>query len=323
MIKLNLYKLTLPVLLIFSSWVQATPTFSNIYIFGDSLSDTGNLASIIGDLPQPYYMNRITNGPVSVETLTEKLGHSANASLHLLGLNAGTNYSVARASAAGEEQIDLNTQVLSFQVNHGFVAPSDALYVLFIGGNDVRSALVAADNKDAKSIIKAAAKEVKSAIKNLSIIGAKSFLVVNAPNIGIIPETQIIAAATESPELIGRGRMLSNKYRKALHKAVENLQEHNDIEITEFDLFRFFNRLVKNADKYGFTNTTDACFSSVTFTFHPDCNFGLNFDQFIFFDEIHPTARVHSIVGDSMAESFLDDDEYDYDKNDDEHYDDD
>ena len=308
MIKLILYKLTLPLLLIFSSWVQATPTFSNVYIFGDSLSDTGNLASIIGDLSPPYYMNRITNGQVSVDTLTEKLGHSANASLHLLGLNAGTNYSVARASAAGEEQLDLNTQVLAFQVNHSFVAPSDALYVLFIGGNDVRSALVAADNREAKSIIKAAAKEVKSAIKNLSLIGAKSFLVVNAPNIGIIPETKIMAAATESPDLIGRGRMLSNKYRKVLHKAVESLEEHNDIKITEFDLFKFFNRLVKNADKHGFTNTTDACFSSVTLSFHPDCNFGQNFDQFIFFDEIHPTARVHSIVGEAMYKSILDND---------------
>jgi len=306
MFKHTLYKLTLPVFLLISSWAQAAPNFSNVYIFGDSLSDTGNLASVIGEFPQPYYMNRVTNGPVSVDILTKNLGNTANASLHLLGLNEGTNYSVAGAKAGGEEQIDLNTQVLAFQVNHNFVAPSDALYVVFIGGNDVRSALIVADNKEAKAIVKTAAKEVKSAIENLSLIGAKSFLVVNAPNIGIIPETQLIAAATANPDLIDRGRMLSKKYRKALHKAVESLEEHNDIEIAEFDLFRLFNRLVKNADKHGFTNTTDACFSSVTFSFHPDCNFGLNFDQFIFFDEIHPTARVHAMVGEAMAEAMLD-----------------
>ena len=303
MIKITLYKLTFTVLFIFSSWAHATPNYSNVYIFGDSLSDTGNLASVIGDFPQPYYMNRVTNGQVSVDVLSEKLGHSASASLHLLGLNAGTNYSVARAKAAGEEQIDLNTQVLAFQVNHGFVAPSDALYVIFIGGNDIRSALNTADKKEAKSIVKAAAKEVKSAIKNLYHIGGRSFLVVNSANIGTIPETRLIAAATENPDLIDRGRKLSKKYRHALHKVVKSLEYHNDIEIAEFDLFRFFNRLVRNADKHGFTNTTDACFSSATSSFHPDCNFGLNFDQFIFFDEIHPTARVHSIVGDAMAES--------------------
>jgi len=311
MIKHTLNKLILSVLLIFTSYVQATQNYSNVYIFGDSLSDTGNLATIIGDLPQPFYMNRVTNGQVAVETLAEKLGHTANASLHLLGLNAGTNYSVGGAKAAGIEQINLNNQILAFQANHGFVAPPNALYVIFIGGNDVRTALMTVNNKEARSIIKAAAKEVKSAIENLSLIGAESFLVVNAPNIGIIPETQLIASATENPDLIGRGRMLSKKYRKALHNVVENLEEHNDIKIAEFDLFRFFNRLVKHADKYGFTNSTDPCFSSNTLKFHPDCNYGQNFDQFIFFDEIHPTARVHSIVGKAMAESVLDDEHED------------
>jgi len=308
MIKHTLYKLTLPVLLIISSWANATPNFSNVYIFGDSLSDTGNLASVIGDFPQPYYMNRVTNGPVAMDTFSAKLGHSADASLHLLGLNAGTNYSVARAKASSNEQIDLNTQVIAFQANHGFVAPSDALYVIFIGGNDVRSALVTADDKEAISIVLSAVKEVKNAIKTLSQSGAKSFLVINTPDIGIIPETQLIAAATANPELIERARKLSKKYRRALHFVSKILEYTNDIEITEFDLFRFFNKLVENADQYGFTNTTDACFSSVTFTFHPDCNFGFNFDQFIFFDEIHPTANVHAIVGEAMAKAMLDDD---------------
>ncbi len=42
--------------------------FSQLYTFGDSLSDTGNLASITLDFPPPFFMNRISNGPVAVET---------------------------------------------------------------------------------------------------------------------------------------------------------------------------------------------------------------------------------------------------------------
>lgn len=47
----------------------ALADYSDVYIFGDSLSDTGNLASVTADLPFPYYMNRVTNGPVAVEVI--------------------------------------------------------------------------------------------------------------------------------------------------------------------------------------------------------------------------------------------------------------
>ena len=66
-----------------------------------------------------------------------------------------------------------------------------------------------------------------------------------------------------------------------------------------------FNKLIENAEAYGFTNSTEACFSSEEFIFNDDCNNGENFDQFVFFDEIHPTARVHSLVGNEMAEKVL------------------
>lgn len=317
--KLNLFRFILPVLLLLSSQVQATPSFSNVYIFGDSLSDTGNLASVDAPFPFPYYMNRVTNGPVAVDALTSRLGYTAEASLHLLPLAAvGNNYAVARANAFGEEVLDLATQIYLFNLNHQFVAPSDALYVVFIGGNDVREALVETDKMTPKMRVKNAANAVRAAIESLSLSGAKSFLVVNAPNVGIIPETQLIADATSNPELVKRARKLSQRYRGALHEAVEQLEEQHEIEITEFDLFKFFNKLVENADEYGFTNSTEACFSSVSFRFNTGCELGANFDQYIFFDEIHPTARVHAIVGNAMAEAILEeDDEEDDEENDD------
>ena len=315
MYKFKLFKFIIPVLLLLSGYAQASPSYSNVYIFGDSLSDTGNLASVdpSGPFPFPYYMNRVTNGPVAVDTLASHLGYTAEASLHLLPSAAvGNNYAVARANAFGEEVLDLGTQVHLFNLNHQFDAPSDALYVVFIGGNDVREALVETDKMAAKMRVKNAANAVQAAIESLTLSGAKSFLVVNAPNVSIIPETQLIAAATNNPELLKRARKLSQKYRGALHEVVELLEEQHEIEITEFDLFKFFNKLVENADEYGFTNSTEACFSSVSFSFNPGCgDLGENFDQYIFFDEIHPTARVHAIVGEAMAEAILEEDDDD------------
>ncbi|HHI94238.1 MAG TPA: hypothetical protein ENK04_12110 [Gammaproteobacteria bacterium] len=289
-------------LLVLSNWAQAEVSFSQVYVFGDSLSDTGNLGSIVGDLPPPFYMNRISNGPVAVETLAARLGLTAEASLHLLLPEVGSNYAVAGANAAGVEPIDLGTQILSFQANH-IVAPADALYVILIGGNDVRDARDETNFWLARSKVKDAAAKVRKAVENLARIGAHSFLLVNSPNIGLIPETQLIATTTDDPDLITRTRALSKLYQRELRRAATHLRYTRYVHITEFDLFSFFNDLVENAADYGFNNTTDACFSSSNLTFHPDCDSGANFDQFIFFDEIHPTARVHALIGEALYES--------------------
>ena len=298
MTKNRLCKIFLPLLLLISSYAQADASFSRVFVFGDSLSDTGNLASVAGDFPPPFFENRVSNGPVGVEVLAEKLGHTADASLHLIGSSVGSNYAVAGANALGSEPIDLATQILLFQANHGFVAPPDALYVVFIGGNDVRSARGVSDLSDAKLIVQAAANEVRQAIETLILTGARSFALVNSPNIGVIPETQILAELTGNPGLVEHARKLSKEYRRALHVSASQIEENYEVSIAEFDLYKFFNKLVANADSLGFTNSTEACFSLVT-GFHPDCNF----DQFVFFDEIHPTARTHALAGEAIFEA--------------------
>ena len=294
---------------------SADTSYSRIYVFGDSLSDTGNLASVIGGFPEPpfYMMNRVSNGPVGVEILAARLDLTADASLHLIGPSVGSNYAVAGARAISSQPIDLSTQIMLFLANHGSVAPSDALYVMFIGGNDLRAARDVPNLVDSKVIVRESASEVREAIETLARTGARSFLLVNFPDIGAIPETRLIAGATNNPKLIKRARKVSKLYRKQLQSISEQLDDENGIEIVEFDLFKFFKKLLRKADHLGFTNTTDACFSSITFSFHPDCNFGASFNQFIFFDEIHPTARVHALVGEALFEALEDDDDDDDD----------
>ena len=292
--------LLLPLLLLVSSWAQAGSQYSRIYIFGDSLSDTGNLASIIGAFPPPYYMNRVSNGPVAVDVLASKLGLDATASLHLIGPASGSNYAVAGANAFGDEAIDLDTQVLMFLANHGYVAPDDALYVVFIGGNDIRTARDDPNHISAINTVTSAVTQVKQAIMDLGASGAQSFLLINAPNVGVIPETRLISAAFDEPAIARRATLLSRLYRRDLHRMARQLEHQQAVQITEFDLFSYFNKLVRQGDRYGFTNVTEACFSSDSLSFHPDCDSGLNFDQFIFFDEIHPTARVHALVGEAL-----------------------
>ena len=135
---------------------------------------------------------------------------------------------------------------------------------------------------------------------DLADSGARNILVINAPNVGIIPETRLLADEPDNAGLVKQARKLSWLYRRGLHKITRQLKHYRDLQISEFDLFSFFNRLIKTAHVYDFSNTTDACFNLESFSFHPDCESGPNFDPFIFFDDIHPTARVHALVGEAL-----------------------
>ena len=56
------------ILLAMSSIANAGP-YSNVFVYGDSLSDTGNIYNASGHtIPQspPYYMGRFSNGPLAV-----------------------------------------------------------------------------------------------------------------------------------------------------------------------------------------------------------------------------------------------------------------
>lgn len=309
----TLLKLILfPLLLCISIFAYADASYSKIYIFGDSLSDTGNLGSV-RNIPAPYFNNRFSNGPVAVETFTAKLGKTADASLHLIGASVGTNFSVAGSTAIPDVSgfgNDLNAQILAFQVNHGYISPTEALYVIFFGGNDIRIALHRGDPTIAESIINTAISTIKNAINTLYQSGAKHFLIINAPNIALIPETKLLADALNNPLFITQATLLSERFNKKLHNMLESLEEDKEINLIEFDLYKLFTKVVTKSAKFGFTNNTDACFaSSIPIpAFHPDCQYGANADQFIFFDEIHPTTRVHAMFGKAFYKA-LDDNE--------------
>ncbi len=301
------YLILLLVLSIPTALLAGQP-YERLYVFGDSLSDTGNLASIVGHFPEPpYHQDRVSNGLLSVEIMANELGLPLTTSLHLLGPAVGNNYAVAGASAARSEPIDLNAQVALFLANHGGVAPDNTLYVMFIGGNDIRKARDTVDWLAATQKVEEAAQTVATQIQVLAASGAKHWLVVNAPDIGRIPETRLIAAATGASELPARATALSILFNDALKQRLHQLGDDNGVEVERFDLYTLFGRIIEKGDKLGFSNTTDPCFSSQLGEFTPGCNYGYNFSQYIFFDEIHPTARVHAMVGEAMARKVRED----------------
>ncbi|VAW94715.1 Phospholipase/lecithinase/hemolysin [hydrothermal vent metagenome] len=295
-------RLALVLVALFTSVISsADESYTNIFIFGDSLSDTGNLASVRGDFPNPpFFNNRVTNGLVAVDTIAASLNLNADASLYLLGLAAGGNYAVAGARSAGESPIDLTAQVTAFLASYNANAPKDALYVVLIGGNDVFDAAKIPDIIAAKQRIDAGVMTEKQQIQALINAGAENFLVINVVDVSITP--RINAAVLQIPTVRDYANSLVIHYNDTLEASLEDIKHDNDIEIEQFDLYQAFNDLLQDAQDLGFTNTTDACFSTATLTFNDGCNFGANFPNYVFFDEIHPTTRAHKIIADQIVE---------------------
>jgi phospholipase/lecithinase/hemolysin len=298
--------------------------FSAEYVFGDSLSDRGNIAelenvlnfdahgSFLGNFPDPpSNHDSFTNGPVAVQLLAQSLGLNANPSLWLAGFKdpaglfdpstvPGTNYAVGGATAAAgmdiapgiNININLPSQVAAYS---GFVsghADPNALYVIMIGGNDVRNAALQGTGAPA---ITAGVDAELAAISTLSSEDAKHFLIVNVPNVGIIPEF-----AQDNPTLAAPATAFSQLYDKDLAVGLHALDPMLALgtTLTDFDLYDFNASILANAASLGFTNTTDPCYTdtpgSAAATSECGPN-GKNIDSFLYWDDIHPTARVQAM----------------------------
>lgn len=104
-----------------------------------------------------------------------------------------------------------------------------------------------------------------------------------------------LAISARGPDLT----VLSKRFNRKLAKAVRTIEQDLDIDIVLFDLAGYLDRVLDNNLALEFGNDTDACYSTVT-GFHPECDNGQNFDGFVFFDEVHPTARVHERAARAM-----------------------
>ena len=270
--------------------------YSGLFVFGDSVSDSGNVALAIGapqGVPQvitgnsyipdfPYAPSgRFSNGPVWVEDFAGKLGLHAAPSL-----GGGTDYAFGGARTGGPDvpSPTLTTQTGMFLNATDGVAPANALYVVAEVGNDARDAITAiASGADPTATIEAAAAayagNLGAIIDSLQLAGAQHFLVFDNVNLGVVPA------------LMAQGRAaagLATAVTAAMNAAL-TMRLTGETGVTIFDTFSFVTGVVQDPSAYGFSNATDACAALVS----ADCS------QYVFWDGIHPTAAFHELIADA------------------------
>lgn len=277
--------------------------YTQLTVFGDSLSDGGNVFQLSGQtFPPAPYAQRLSNGPTAVEVMAANLGLPLTPSL--LG---GRNYAYGGAETnvrnyfavypgvppainmlfSGQPpfpETGVLAQVQSFQSLGGTIAP-DGLTVLWAGPNDVFEALTLGNNP--AGIIAPAMANLGLEAAILYATGARTILMPNMPDLGSIP----FGLTSGNPAgLTG----LSATFNLFLGQTIAQLEGAlPGLNIIEFDTFSFVDAAIANPGVYGFTNVTDPCFDGATVCANPD--------QYIFWDTVHPTARAHEILGDAFT----------------------
>jgi phospholipase/lecithinase/hemolysin len=264
--------------------------FTDLIVFGDSLSDTGNIAAILGTDPnqviannsyvptRPYGSGRFTNGLVWVDTFAAALGLSSENSLGNGGNNA---YGGARVSSGGFPSLSLEQQLDLYQFLHS--TPDDALYVVAGGGNDARdavSSIAGGANREATAAAAAGeyAVAIQGIIDDLKEEGAVDIVVWNTPDVGVTPA----ALAAGVGEL---GTFVSMAMNDALAAQLKG-----QARVRIFDVFSLVHDVLQQPDLYGLTDVTNACGAKV------NCDP----DEFLFWDGIHPTSAGHRIAAQAM-----------------------
>lgn len=248
-------------LLSFATLTANAESFSAVFVYGDSLSDNGNLYAVSDVPPAPYYNGRFSNGPVAVEQLAAQLGSPlvdfawGGATTGIgNGGDGGTQTSLGVFHLPG-----MLTQLAASTVPPGLI--QNSLFVVWGGANDF----------EVGGSVTTAISDIDAIVASLHTSGATHILVPGLPNLGLTPEFYGDAAAT----------LFSQQFNQGLQSTLPS-------DVIYSDVYGLLNSVIQNPGAYGLTNVTTPCFNGITVCSDPS--------QHLFWDQIHPTTAADAIL---------------------------
>ncbi|WP_081284707.1 autotransporter outer membrane beta-barrel domain-containing protein [Chromobacterium subtsugae] len=190
----------------------AANAYSNIYYFGDSLSDVGAFGGQSG-LPAgarwttgygPNWTNvlsghfglqSVANNPLNATTSSSGNNYAQGGAVAQT-YQAITQYPNTSGSSGSVEQYgpggtlliqELPQQTAAYLASTGGKADPNAVYSVWIGGNDVIAALGTASSTSGQQLLGASAQYTAASVQALVKAGAKNVIVPNLPNMGAAP----------------------------------------------------------------------------------------------------------------------------------------
>ncbi|MEO9648562.1 MAG: SGNH/GDSL hydrolase family protein [Roseobacter sp.] len=305
-----------------------TDSFSSFWVLGDSLSDNGNTATMVGGLiaqqpgpiplppPNPLQQPGVSSdGFTWAKEFTDAFSAAGKATYNLsFGAARATNNASGPPDLAA--QIDEDTQFsTTFTFGPGLSLSGSVqkypdgsgglidrkstwgdnpLVTVFVGGNDFLDATfdvaqsLAEDPFSNPDVVDETLNSVKSQIDRLVLEGIDDFIVMNLPDFSVIPQFNGAAAP------LGAALSLAaSRYNTQLEDYLDLLRD-DGIDVTTVDIFNSLTDSQK-LDEFGLTEVDNACVDSVD-PQTGDCS------GFLYFDNIHPTAEGHRLVAEITRE---------------------
>lgn len=267
--------------------------FDRIVVFGDSLSDNGNLFALsTNTAPDPtlYPENRFSNGPVWAEQIFGPM----NSPYQTTGVTNDVNLAIggARADVDVGFPFGVPQQITDFQNAGGTFGDGDVV-ALWAGANDVLQFFGANMAPTGGQIVANSLDAANDQLGNISTLigaGAKTVLVFNLPNIGDTP------FFNGSPTTAGAGSLATSSFNDALRAGVSSLAAANpDVNFVYVDIDEAFSVIQANPGAFGLYNTTGFCRDARV----GDAN---ACDGFLFYDEVHPTVEGQAAIAAYVTE---------------------
>jgi phospholipase/lecithinase/hemolysin len=257
-------------------------SLAQLVVFGDSLSDTGNVYIATGGampVPPAYTAGLYTDGPDSFPATTGPLGvwvQQLAGMMHITSpgpsLAGGTNYAFGGAltgydptfGSGGEPYV--GDQVNLYLAGHPTGVPSNALYTFWAGANDIftgASPLMAVAN-------------ISANISTLYADGARDFLWLDMPPLGNTPDILVLGETTLFNEL-------SQEYNADWLATIAMLDaEDPGIKIVGADVYALVEEMLADPSAFGFANIDT-----------PAQGLSVNPNTYLFWDGVHPTTEGH------------------------------
>jgi outer membrane lipase/esterase len=266
--------------------------YSKLYVFGDSLVDSGNaqIAAPFYGLPDPapagfgYVGGRFSNGGNFADYLSFSMFGTPAAPF----LAGGTNFGVGGATARSNPILPAIPpgfrQELDFFDSTLQPISYDSLVLVTFGGNDVRQSIGSPEPYD----FSLALDGLEAGLRDLVDAGAQHIMVTGLPDIGLLPSTRIMGQAEMDVATL-RALTLNLGFQAI----VAEVGAEKGIDLRYFDLFGLDHALRANPSAFGFSGALDSVNSCQSGG--PAAVIGGCVD-YLYFDAIHPTTQVHAVI---------------------------
>ncbi|MBE7383624.1 MAG: hypothetical protein F6J95_019670 [Leptolyngbya sp. SIO1E4] len=285
---------------------------TDVYVFGDSLSDTGSFFTLTMEQipPPPYDRGRLSNGLVAVEYLVDRLQSESNQDLTVApSLLGGTNFAIAGAATGRTNSNDDDlgadlpgmldqVEVFAQQLEAMGLEQADpnGLYIAWAGANNFLDNLAGSNLEDPALLLEQGINDYIEAIARLIALGARDIVVPNLSNLDRLPINPVFRTDATAITRIFNGE---------LALALGNLEfelDGSDFTVVDVDLFTRSEQIATDPQRFGLTNVTDPLLPLVA-----DGQLPPDAPGFFFWDEFHPTTQAHALLAETIFDTLTGD----------------